>query len=119
METFDHERRSASRLRLQIPVFIRGTDAYGQEFMELQKTFNISSIGALIVSSHPVPLEALIYVTVPVPSGPQWPGSEGNPTLRARVKRSGMLEGFHLLAVQFIRSLEDMELSVRQEMLAQ
>lgn len=115
----EHERRTASRLRLQVPVFIRGLDAHGQEFMELQKTLNISSAGALIVSSHPVRLEALLYLTIPVPSGPQWPGKEGNPTLRARVKRLGKLETFHLLALQFTPSLEDMEPLVRQGSLAQ
>jgi hypothetical protein len=87
--------------------------------MELQKTFNISSGGALIISSHVLRLETVLHLTVPVPSGPQWPGSEGNPTLRARVKRIGALEGFHLLAVQFVRPIEDMELTVRQETLAQ
>ena len=32
------DRRQASRLHLQIPMFVRGTDSYGEEFIELAKT---------------------------------------------------------------------------------
>jgi hypothetical protein len=46
-----HIRRSP-RLRLQVPVFIRASDATGLEFIELTKTLNISATGACITSTH-------------------------------------------------------------------
>ena len=35
--------RRSPRIRLQIPVFVRGTDASGSEFIELTKTLDISA----------------------------------------------------------------------------
>jgi len=37
--------RRSARLRLQVPVFLRGTDTSGAEFIELTKTLNISATG--------------------------------------------------------------------------
>jgi len=44
--------RRSPRIRLQVPVFLRGTDVSGVEFIELTKTLNISSTGACITSTH-------------------------------------------------------------------
>src|SRR5205809_7848458 len=44
--------RRSARIRLQIPVFVRGTDASGSEFIELTKNLNISALGACIACQH-------------------------------------------------------------------
>src|SRR5208282_477481 len=44
--------RRSPRIRLQVPIFLRGTDVSGAEFIELTKTLNISSTGACITSTH-------------------------------------------------------------------
>ncbi|MGA7624252.1 MAG: PilZ domain-containing protein, partial [Candidatus Acidiferrales bacterium] len=42
------ERRRFQRIRLQIPLFVRGRDAQTEQFLELAKTLDISGIGAFI-----------------------------------------------------------------------
>ena len=49
------ERRRSARLHLQIPVFLRGVDSAGAEFLDLTKTIDISATGALLLST-PRPL---------------------------------------------------------------
>src|SRR6267378_2711661 len=62
-----HQRQNP-RIRIQIPVFLRGTDALGVDFIELTKTLNISSTGACIASSHILQTEQVIQLTIPTPS---------------------------------------------------
>jgi hypothetical protein len=40
------ERRRSQRIHVQIPMFVRGVDAGGIEFLDLTKTLDISSTGA-------------------------------------------------------------------------
>ncbi len=47
------QRRRSPRIRLQVPVFLRGADTSGVEFIELTKTVNISAMGACIASLRP------------------------------------------------------------------
>ena len=42
------ESRRYQRIQLQVPLFVRGRDAYGEQFLELAKTLNISAQGALL-----------------------------------------------------------------------
>jgi hypothetical protein len=42
------ERRRAQRLHVQIPIFVRGTDPAGMEFLDLTKTLDISATGAYL-----------------------------------------------------------------------
>ncbi len=62
-----HQRQNP-RIRIQVPVFLRGTDALGVDFIELTKTLNISSTGACIASSHILQTEQVIQLTIPTPS---------------------------------------------------
>src|SRR5579864_8347516 len=62
------ERRNAPRIRLQVPLFLRGLDTQGQHFIELAKSLNISSLGALITSPRSLPLNGIITITIPAPS---------------------------------------------------
>src|SRR6202008_5061832 len=62
------QRRSSQRIRLQVPVFVRGSDASGVEFIELTKTLNISATGACIASTHILRPDQIVHLTVPAPS---------------------------------------------------
>ena len=101
----DHERRSP-RIRLQVPVFIRGVDT-GGDFLELTKTINISSTGACVVSSHLMGIEQVIQVTIPTPS---LSASElvppETPPLMARVRRHEISGELHLFGLEFLKPLD-------------
>ena len=99
--------RHSPRIRLQIPVFIRGTDASGSEFIELTKTLNISAFGACITSQHILRNNQTIHLTIPAPS----PASNSlipseTPPLLARVLRQDMAGDIRLFGIQFIHPLE-------------
>ncbi len=101
-----HTRRSP-RLRLQVPVFLRASDATGLEFIELTKTLNISATGACITSSHILRPEQTVHLTIPAPS----PASSSlvpseTPPIIARVKRQDTLGDVRLFGLEFLRPLE-------------
>jgi hypothetical protein len=101
-----HTRRSP-RLRLQVPVFVRASDATGLEFIELTKTLNISATGACITSSHILRPEQTVHLTIPAPS----PASSSlvpseTPPIIARVKRQDILGDVRLFGLEFLRPLE-------------
>ena len=60
--------RRSPRIRLQVPVFVRGIDASGAEFIELTKTLNISASGACITSAHIIRPDQIVHLTIPAPS---------------------------------------------------
>jgi hypothetical protein len=101
-----HTRRSP-RLRLQVPVFVRASDATGLEFIELTKTLNISATGACITSAHILRPEQTVHLTIPAPS----PASSSlvpseTPPIIARVKRQDILGDVRLFGLEFLRPLE-------------
>jgi PilZ domain len=101
-----HTRRSP-RLRLQVPVFLRASDATGLEFIELTKTLNISATGACITSSHILRPEQTVHLTIPAPS----PAASSlvpseTPPIIARVKRQDILGDVRLFGLEFLRPLE-------------
>jgi hypothetical protein len=99
--------RNSPRLRLQVPVFLRASDATGLEFIELTKTLNISATGACITSSHILRPEQTVHLTIPAPS----PASSSlvpseTPPIIARVKRQDILGDVRLFGLEFLRPLE-------------
>src|SRR5215813_14312024 len=99
--------RHSPRIRLQIPVFVRGTDATGSEFIELTKTLNISAFGACITSQHVLRTNQTVHLTVPAPS----PASNcivpsETPPILAKVLRQDMAGDLRLFGLQFIHPLE-------------
>ena len=99
--------RLSPRIRLQIPVFVRGTDATGSEFIELTKTLNISAFGACITSQHVLRTNQTVHLTVPAPS----PASNclvpsETPPILAKVLRQDMAGDLRLFGLQFIHPLE-------------
>jgi hypothetical protein len=102
------QRRTSARIRLQVPVFVRGSDNSGVEFIELTKTMNISATGACIACARMLRVEQLVYLTIPAPS----PMSSSvvpseTPPIAARVLRRQDLDGeVRLFGLEFVRPLD-------------
>jgi hypothetical protein len=101
------ERRSAPRIRLQIPMFIRGVDASGVEFIELARTLDISSTGVFLASPRRLRVNELAKLTIPAPP-PTSPGAlpPETPPIQGRVRRLRTAGDIHLMAVEFLSPLE-------------
>jgi PilZ domain len=99
--------RRSSRIRLQVPVFLRGTDISGVDFIELAKTLNISATGACIASSHVLRPDQLVQLTIPTPS-PATPSllPSETPPIAARVLRQDLVGDTRLFGLEFLRALE-------------
>ena len=102
------ERRQAYRLHLQVPMFMRGTDAYGEEFVDLAKTLDISSGGAYLTSPRARSQGRVDHSDGAGSVGFQFrPGSglHGSP-IHARVLRQKEVGDVHLIGVQFLKPLD-------------
>lgn len=101
------ERRRSQRIRLQIPIFVRGQGRSDVEFLELTKTLDISSLGARLVGRLPLQRGDMITLTVPAPtpSSSEF-GGTGTPPIQARVLRLEAAGEVEVAAVEFVRPLE-------------
>jgi hypothetical protein len=99
--------RRSPRIRLQVPVFVRGIDASGAEFIELTKTLNISATGACITSAHVLRLDQHVHLTIPAPA----PASSSlvpseTPPITAKVLRKDSAGDMRLFGLEFLRTLD-------------
>jgi PilZ domain-containing protein len=101
------ERRRSPRIRLQIPVFIRGVDVTGTEFLDLTKTLDISAIGAVVASTRLLCAEHAVHLTIPAPSASS-SGTvpPGTPPIQARVRRQQTSGDVHLIGLEFLKPLD-------------
>jgi hypothetical protein len=99
--------RRSPRIRLQVPVFVRGVDGSGVDFIELTKTLNISATGACIACSHVLRFDLIVQLTSPAPS-PATPGlvPSETPPIAARVLRQDLIGDTRLFGLEFLRTLE-------------
>ncbi len=100
------ERRRFQRIHLQIPLFIRGKDTYGEPFLELAKTLDISANGAFLTSPRPLSINETVTLTIPAPSitsSALVPA--GMPPIQARVKRNQEAGDVHLVGVEFLKPI--------------
>ena len=99
--------RATSRIRIQIPVFLRGYDAKGLEFIELTRTLNISARGACITSTHMLRPGQTVHLTIPAPATAtsSLVPSE-TPPIAAKVRRQQTLGDLKVFGLEFLRSLE-------------
>jgi hypothetical protein len=103
----DDERRRSQRIRLQVPLFLRGTDDAGSEFVDLTKTVDISATGASLACRRGLHTNQLLRLTIPVSSD----SSSGlipaeTPPIQARVRRMTEAGDTHLVAVEFLKALD-------------
>ena len=99
--------RRSPRIRLQMPVFLRGTDVSGAEFIELTKTLNISATGACITSAHILRPDQTVHLTIPAPA----PASSSlvpseTPPIVAKVVRQESAGEMRIFGLDFLRPLE-------------
>src|SRR5579863_6092850 len=100
------ERRRSQRIHVQIPMFVRGTDAAGLEFLDLTKTLDISASGAFLASPRAIRTNEVINLTIPAPSSPSAALPSETPPIPARVRRHHAMDGIHLLGVEFLKALD-------------
>ncbi|HLV93599.1 MAG TPA: PilZ domain-containing protein [Candidatus Acidoferrales bacterium] len=100
------ERRRFQRIRLQVPLFVRGRDVHGEQFLELAKTLDISALGAFITCPRAVHIDEVITLTIPAPSITSSAlVPSGMPPMLARVKRQQEAGDVHLIGVEFVKPI--------------
>ena len=100
------ERRHWARLSLAIPVFVRGINGQGREFLEFSTLLNESSGGVLLAMRKPLRLWS--RVSLEIPSSQILKSEKLRRVvrrLRARVIRITYVEGWNLCGLQFVRPL--------------
>ena len=103
MDFIEDERRRFQRIHLQVPLFIRGTDAHGEPFMELGKTLDVSALGAFITCTRSLSLGESITLTIPAPSITSTALiPAGMPPIQARVRRQQEAGDLRLIGVEFL-----------------
>lgn len=102
----DDERRRFQRIQLQVPLFIRGKDGHGEQFMDLAKTLDICALGAFIASPRPLGIGGFITLTIPAPSiTSSGLVPAGMAPIQARVKRQQEAGDVYLIGVEFLKPI--------------
>lgn len=98
------ERREWQRLDVAIPVFVRGKDDRGMEFVEFTTALNVSAGGVLVVIRHnAVSPRTRLSVEVPEAPGPRVVSAQRK--LDGKLVRVCSKSGCCLAAVQLRRPL--------------
>jgi PilZ domain len=101
-ETERIERRQWSRLPISFPVFMRGVDERGKEFLDFATALNIGAGGVLLASRRYLPLLSGVSLEMPcapLPAPAELPDSVR--TMEARLVRVEPTSHFHLLGLEF------------------
>ena len=100
------ERRKFQRLPLSIPVFVRGMDDAGKEFLEFATALNISAGGVLLATRRSIPKSASLALEIPVaPLPADSLSAQSIRSLKARLVRVTHGEKYHLLGLRFTRAI--------------
>ncbi|MGD0965412.1 MAG: PilZ domain-containing protein [Candidatus Acidiferrales bacterium] len=103
---FENEGRRATRLNLQVPLFIRARDAQGEPFLELAKTLDISATGARIACPRPLDTDSVLTITVPAPSiNSSALVPAGMPPIQCKVTRQQEAGDAYVIAVEFAQPI--------------
>jgi hypothetical protein len=100
------ERRKWDRLPIAIPVFARGIDNKGKEFLDFTTLLNISAGGAMLATRRP--LSPATDLILEIPSAPMGIPAFGRPSmriLRARIVDVKTGERCLLCGLEFTRPL--------------
>ncbi len=107
MPAKDSERRKFQRLPLSIPVFVRGLDEAGKEFLEFATALNISAGGVLLATRRSLPKSANLALEIPVaPLPADSLSSQSVRSLKAKLVRVTHGEKYHLLGLKFTRAIQ-------------
>lgn len=100
------ERRKNERVPLAVPVFVRGKDSEGKEFLEFATALNVSAGGALLATRRFLPPFSSIALEVPAAPLPRvsvLPRAVRR--LRARLLRVTVVNGYQLWGLKFTSPL--------------
>src|SRR5258706_14738868 len=61
------DRREYYRLPIRVPIFIKGIDKSGNQFIELTHTLNVSASGACLITKRDLACSADLLVSIPAP----------------------------------------------------
>lgn len=101
------ERRHAPRLPLAIPIFARGVDDRGKEFLEFTTTLNISASGVLVAMRRSLPPDSKVVLEIPAAPMPKVATPpEFVRSLQAHVVRVTLSAPSYLWALQFNEPLQ-------------
>jgi c-di-GMP-binding flagellar brake protein YcgR len=67
VQMLSEDRREYYRLPIRVPIFIKGTDNRGREFLELTHTVNVSASGACFVTKQELQVSGELMVSIPAP----------------------------------------------------
>jgi c-di-GMP-binding flagellar brake protein YcgR len=98
------ERRKYQRLPLSIPIFVRGVDENGKDFLEFATALNISAGGILLATRRSLPKSAGLSLEIPIAPLPADAFSvQSVRSLKAKLVRMTHGERYHLLGLRFTR----------------
>lgn len=97
------ERRRWQRLAVTVPMFIRGVDERGKDFLELSAALNISAGGALLVSRRFLANDSKVSLEIPAPPLPKQHFKAQN--VKAKVVQVSSCDCYHLCGLAFSRPL--------------
>lgn len=103
------DRRRWDRLPLAIPVFARGVDEKGKDFLDFTTVVEVSAGGAVLATRRNLP--PMSRLTLEIPSAPlneRAAGRSSVRTLRAKIVRVTSSERCHLAALEFIHPLKSL-----------
>jgi hypothetical protein len=100
------ERRTWQRIPLAVPVFVRGTDESGANFLEFTAALNVSAGGILVSLRHHVARRSQVCLEIPATSAPlAHRATAAARNLFARLVRVGEAPGGQVYAFRFRRPL--------------
>ena len=101
-----HERRKWRRLPLAIPVFVRGRDDNGKEFLEFATALNVSAGGALVAVQRNLPASGRISLEIPSGHMADLPGMpKATRRLPAKLVHIQPASQYNLIGLRFSRPL--------------
>lgn len=102
-----NERRQWERLPLAIPVFARGSDEKGKDFLDFTTVLDVSAGGALLATRRHLSHAARLTLEIPsAPLNERAVGRTSVRTLRAKVVRVTSADRCQLCALEFVRPLK-------------
>jgi hypothetical protein len=100
------ERREWERLPLAVPVFVRGVDERGAEFLEFTSALNVSAGGMLVALRHMLARSSKVRLEIPAAPAPEGTASVfAIRNLNARLVRVQEGPGWRLCGFRFTRPL--------------
>jgi PilZ domain-containing protein len=97
------ERRRWQRLSVPVPMFIRGVDERGKEFLEFSTALNIGAGGALLASRRFLKNDS--KVSLEIPPTPFQKAKTKAHSIKAKVVQVRNTDRFHLCSLEFSRPL--------------